>query len=304
MTPVTTVPLLRSMHPESGLVFVESMAHAAGSGGDFRFESRRNVAASTLRFRTFKDEKNTMNKTLISTAALLVVCAASAHASIVPISSSRSLLVSRSLSVPGADYQQNFDKYDHPGLFDTMNERVHVEGGQGSIAQASEARQFSSLMVDRKVVYVESSLSVAPGVWYRGLNARGQAGAISEFYFMADVRQSVDVTFSAQSRGYISPATTLNADISVLRNGQMMYNYNLAPTGGDFVGGDFTQFTLNPGVWEFSVTINGSGNGGASDGTTRMGDMSLLFGVAEIPNTGACMTLAMAGLITASRRRR
>lgn len=245
-----------------------------------------------------------MNKTSISTAALLVVCAASAHASIVPISSSRSLLASRSLSVPGANYQQNFDKYEHPGLFDTMNEQVHVEGTQGSISQNSQARQFSTLMVDRKVVYVESSLSVIPGEWYRGLNARGQAGAISEFYFVADVRQNVGVTFSAQARGYVSPATTLNADISVMRNGQTMYNFNLAPTGGDFAQGNFTEFMLTPGTWEFSATISGSGNGGASDGTMRMADMNLFFGVTEIPNVGGCMALAMAGLFTAARRRR
>ena len=245
-----------------------------------------------------------MNKTPITTAALLVLCAASAHASIVPIASTRSLLASRSLSVPGANYQQNFDKYDHPGLFYTMNEQVHVQGGEGSISQTSNARQFSSLLVDRKVVYIESSLSVVPGEWYRGLNARGQAGAISDFYFMADVRQNVEVNFSAQARGYVSPATTLNADISVLRNGQLVYNFNLAPTGGDFAEGRFSQFTLLPGIWEFTASITGSGNGGASDGTMRMGDMSLFFGVTEIPNTGACLTLAMAGLITASRRRR
>ena len=245
-----------------------------------------------------------MNKTLITHAALLVLCAASAHASIVPIASSRSILASRSLAVPGANYQQNFDKYDHPGQFDTMNERVHVAGGEGAIVQNSEARQFSSLLIDRKVIYVESFLSVAPGEWYRGLNARGQAGAISEFYFAADVRKSVDVTFSAQSRGYISPATTLNADISVLRNGQLMYNYNLAPTGGEFVDGNYTNFTLTPGIWEFTATINGSGLGGASDGSMRLGDMSLFFGVTEVPGIGGSLTLALAGLMTAARRRR
>ena len=245
-----------------------------------------------------------MNKTLISVAALLVACASAAPAAIVPINSTRSIIASRSLDVPGTEYQLNFDKYDHPGRFDVMNERVHVAGSQGAIQQESSATQNSVLLKDNKVIYVESRLAVAPGQWYRGLPARGQAGALSDFYFVADVTSSLDATLSAQSRGYAGTATTLNADISVLWNGQLMYNFNLAPTGGDFAQSVYTPFTLFPGIWEFSATMSGSGLGGASDGTERMGDMSLFLGVTAIPNVGACLTLAMAGLFTASSRRR
>jgi len=247
-----------------------------------------------------------MKTTRLTALAILAVTTYSASGVITPVDATRYVASSRMLQVSGAAYQQDFDQYDQWPVFGDMNQTVHVAGSQGSITQESTATQRSTMMNGSKLVYVESFASATPGQWYRGTNAQSQAGSLSEFSFRISVTEAVNAELSANVRGTAHPGTTLNAEINAYRNGQRMFNYNIAPTGGAYGEGTYWMFSMQPGTWEFTANINVTGMGGMSTGADRYADMSMIFDVSAnaVPGIGGSVTLAVAGLLAASRRRR
>lgn len=237
---------------------------------------------------------------------LLTLCTAAAVADITALGASRSVGASRFLSLPGSPFQSQYDSYDQWPAFGDMNAVARTEGGEGATVQQSVATQASALMKGNKLAFLNTQLTVRPGQWYRGTAGQGQAGAYSDFYFSVEVTSEVDALLSASAQGTVTPFATLNADITASRNGQPMFNYNIAPTGGDFEDSTAWLFRLTPGIWEFTAMTNASGLTGAFNGVDRLGDMRFNFEVAAalVPNVGGATVLAAMGLMTVLRRRR
>lgn len=248
-----------------------------------------------------------MNTTKNVTPVLLIaLCTAAAGADITALGASRSVGASRFLNLPGSPFQSQYDSYDQWPTFGDMNATARTQGGEGATVQESVATQASALMKGNKLAFLNTQLTVRPGQWYRGTSGQGQAGAYSDFYFSVEVTSPVDALLSASARGTVTPFATLNADITASRNGQPMFNYNIAPTGGDYDDSTSWMFRLEPGIWEFTAMTNASGMTGAFNGVDRLGDMRFNFEVtaALVPNVGGATVLAAMGLLTALRRRR
>ncbi len=248
-----------------------------------------------------------MNKTQHALPVLLLtLCTAAAGADITALGASRSVGASRFLSLPGSPFQSQYDSYDQWPALGDMNASVRTQGGEGATVQESVASQASALMKGNKLAFLNSHITVRPGQWYRGTSGQGQAGAFSDFYFSVEVTGEVDALLSASARGTVTPFATLNADITASRNGQQMFNYNIAPTGGAYDDSTSWMFRLTPGIWEFTAMTNGSGLTGAFDGVDRLGDMRFTFEVsaALVPNVGGATVLAAMGLVSVLRRRR
>jgi hypothetical protein len=237
---------------------------------------------------------------------LLALCTATAVADITAVGASRSVGASRFLSLSGVPFQSQFDRHDQWPTFGDMNASARTQGGAMTTVQESTATQSSALMKGNKLVVMNSALTIRPGQWYPGMAGQGRAGAFSDFSVSMAVNEEVDALLGASVWSAVTPFVTLNADLTVRRDGEPMFNYNVAPTGGEYADSTAWLFRLTPGLWEFTAIVNGTGMAGASTGVDRAGDLrfNLEVTAALVPGVGGATVLAAMGLVTALRRRR
>lgn len=238
---------------------------------------------------------------------VLMAAAEMAAGQISPLSAYRSLSASRFLQTSTIDPVQQFSQWEHPSApqpWIGINQMVQVEGSDASIYQVGVATQTSELMQGPKVIDASLTARIEGGEWYRGLIAQGQAGAMSNLNFSVRVHQTTDVQMFVYSYGNVSASTSLTGNISMIRNGQLAFEWNATPTGLDYADGFQNFFTLTPGFWDFNAYVSGTSMGGAANGTERGGDLAMSFQVIQIPSLSGAGTLLMAGALAMLRRRR
>lgn len=250
-------------------------------------------------------------KNLVTTGCVvgctLMVAAEMVSGQITPLSAYRSLSASRFLQTSTIDPVQQFSQWQHPSApqpWMGISRTVQVEGSDASIYQVGVATQTSELMQGPKLIDATLTARIEGGEWYRGLIAQGQAGASSNLEFSVRVTEQTEVQMFVYSYGNVSTSTSLTGNISMIRNGQLAFEWNATPLGMDYADGFQHFFSLTPGFWDFNAYVSGTSMGGASDGSTRGGDLAMSFAIVQIPSLSGAGTLLMAGVISMLRRRR
>ena len=238
---------------------------------------------------------------------VLTIASEMAAGQITPVSAYRSLSASRFLQTSTIDPVQQFSQWEHPSApqpWMGISQLVQVEGSDASIYQVGVATQTSELMQGPKIIDATLTARLEGGEWYRGLIAQGQAGAISNINFSVRVTQQTEVQMFVYSYGNVSASTSLSGNISMIRNGQLAFEWNATPTGLDYADGFQHFFSLTPGNWDFNAYVSGTSMGGTANGIARGGDLAMSFAIVQIPSMSGAGTLAVAGLLAMLRRRR